>query len=73
MELVQVPEKSYGNFFEGDCYILLAVSVGHWVPEVQGHPLLLFQAYGLLLTLPYIGMMLKWVRRFMLLCKVVPL
>uniref|UniRef100_A0A3Q3K966 HP domain-containing protein n=1 Tax=Monopterus albus TaxID=43700 RepID=A0A3Q3K966_MONAL len=24
MELVQVPEKSYGNFFEGDCYILLS-------------------------------------------------
>ncbi|KAF3689723.1 Advillin p92 [Channa argus] len=23
MELVQVPEKSYGSFFEGDCYILL--------------------------------------------------
>uniref|UniRef100_A0A8C2WW39 Advillin n=1 Tax=Cyclopterus lumpus TaxID=8103 RepID=A0A8C2WW39_CYCLU len=24
MELVQVPEKSYGNFYEGDCYVLLA-------------------------------------------------
>uniref|UniRef100_UPI003AABA1F0 advillin n=1 Tax=Centroberyx gerrardi TaxID=166262 RepID=UPI003AABA1F0 len=24
MELVQVPEKSYGNFYEGDCYILLS-------------------------------------------------
>ncbi|XP_036386715.1 advillin [Megalops cyprinoides] len=24
MELVQVPEKSHGNFFEGDCYILLS-------------------------------------------------
>uniref|UniRef100_A0A669AX12 Advillin n=1 Tax=Oreochromis niloticus TaxID=8128 RepID=A0A669AX12_ORENI len=23
MELVQVPEKSYGSFFEGDCYVLL--------------------------------------------------
>ncbi|KAM4740369.1 advillin [Anableps anableps] len=23
MELVQVPEKSFGNFFEGDCYLLL--------------------------------------------------
>lgn len=23
MELVQVPEKSYGSFFEGDCYMLL--------------------------------------------------
>ncbi|XP_014899892.1 advillin [Poecilia latipinna] len=23
MELVQVPEKSFGNFFEGDCYVLL--------------------------------------------------
>ncbi|KAM4612488.1 advillin [Polymixia lowei] len=23
MELVQVPEKSYGNFYDGDCYILL--------------------------------------------------
>ncbi|KAM4581996.1 advillin [Fundulus diaphanus] len=23
MELVQVPEKSFGNFYEGDCYILL--------------------------------------------------
>uniref|UniRef100_A0AAQ5X3W1 HP domain-containing protein n=1 Tax=Amphiprion ocellaris TaxID=80972 RepID=A0AAQ5X3W1_AMPOC len=23
MELVQIPEKSYGNFYEGDCYILL--------------------------------------------------
>ncbi|KAJ8260187.1 hypothetical protein GJAV_G00178080 [Gymnothorax javanicus] len=26
MELVQVPEKSFGNFFEGDCYILLSSS-----------------------------------------------
>ncbi|XP_053171141.1 advillin isoform X2 [Scomber japonicus] len=24
LELVQVPEKSYGNFYEGDCYILLS-------------------------------------------------
>ncbi|XP_069012200.1 advillin isoform X2 [Embiotoca jacksoni] len=24
MELVQVPEKTYGNFYEGDCYILLS-------------------------------------------------
>lgn len=24
MEMVLVPEKSYGNFFEGDCYILLS-------------------------------------------------
>ncbi|KAJ8412068.1 hypothetical protein AAFF_G00143350 [Aldrovandia affinis] len=24
MELVQLPEKSYGNFFEADCYILLS-------------------------------------------------
>ncbi|XP_071399077.1 advillin [Centroberyx affinis] len=24
MELVQVPEKFYGNFYEGDCYILLS-------------------------------------------------
>ncbi|XP_072238485.1 advillin isoform X1 [Leuresthes tenuis] len=24
MELVQVPEKSYGNFYEGDCYLLLS-------------------------------------------------
>uniref|UniRef100_A0A3B4TH88 Advillin n=1 Tax=Seriola dumerili TaxID=41447 RepID=A0A3B4TH88_SERDU len=23
MELVQVPEKSHGNFYEGDCYVLL--------------------------------------------------
>ncbi|KAM3877586.1 advillin [Diretmus argenteus] len=34
MELVQVPEKSYGNFYEGDCYILLTTqkvgsSLGH--------------------------------------------
>ncbi|XP_072105903.1 advillin isoform X2 [Mobula birostris] len=29
MELVPVPQKSYGNFFDGDCYILLATqSVG---------------------------------------------
>lgn len=28
MELVQVPDKSYGSFYEGDCYILLSVSVG---------------------------------------------
>uniref|UniRef100_A0A671YEZ8 Advillin n=1 Tax=Sparus aurata TaxID=8175 RepID=A0A671YEZ8_SPAAU len=27
MELVQVPEKSYGNFYEGDCYVLLSVSL----------------------------------------------
>lgn len=25
MEMVPVPTKSYGNFFEGDCYILLSV------------------------------------------------
>uniref|UniRef100_A0A3Q3VQ95 HP domain-containing protein n=1 Tax=Mola mola TaxID=94237 RepID=A0A3Q3VQ95_MOLML len=24
MELVQIPEKSYGNFYEGDCYLLLS-------------------------------------------------
>uniref|UniRef100_UPI0037E9BCBC advillin n=1 Tax=Semicossyphus pulcher TaxID=241346 RepID=UPI0037E9BCBC len=24
MELVQLPEKSYGNFYEGDCYLLLS-------------------------------------------------
>uniref|UniRef100_A0A7N8XQX5 Advillin n=1 Tax=Mastacembelus armatus TaxID=205130 RepID=A0A7N8XQX5_9TELE len=24
MELVQIPEKSYGNFYEGDCYVLLS-------------------------------------------------
>ncbi|XP_035243065.1 advillin [Anguilla anguilla] len=26
MELVQVPEKSHGNFFEGDCYVLLSTN-----------------------------------------------
>lgn len=31
MELVQVPEKSYGNFYEGDCYVLLFVSLGWWM------------------------------------------
>uniref|UniRef100_A0A671YGI6 Advillin n=1 Tax=Sparus aurata TaxID=8175 RepID=A0A671YGI6_SPAAU len=33
MELVQVPEKSYGNFYEGDCYVLLAVSydIHYWI------------------------------------------
>lgn len=25
MDLVQVPEKWFGNFYEGDCYILLSV------------------------------------------------
>ncbi|XP_042356291.1 advillin [Plectropomus leopardus] len=24
MELVQIPEKSHGNFYEGDCYVLLS-------------------------------------------------
>ncbi|XP_075880593.1 advillin [Nelusetta ayraudi] len=24
MELVQIPEKSYGSFYEGDCYVLLS-------------------------------------------------
>uniref|UniRef100_A0A4W6FBK0 Advillin n=1 Tax=Lates calcarifer TaxID=8187 RepID=A0A4W6FBK0_LATCA len=24
MELVQIPEKSFGNFYEGDCYVLLS-------------------------------------------------
>ncbi|KAM3622019.1 uncharacterized protein V6R79_019250 [Siganus canaliculatus] len=28
MELVPVPEKSYGNFYEGDCYILLSTQKG---------------------------------------------
>uniref|UniRef100_A0A665TRH8 Advillin n=1 Tax=Echeneis naucrates TaxID=173247 RepID=A0A665TRH8_ECHNA len=27
MELVQIPEKSHGNFYEGDCYVLLFVSL----------------------------------------------
>lgn len=27
MEMVQVPEKSCGSFFEGDCYVLLSVSL----------------------------------------------
>lgn len=27
LELVQLPERSYGNFYEGDCYVLLSVSV----------------------------------------------
>lgn len=30
MEMVPVPTKSYGNFYEGDCYILLSV----WRPGV---------------------------------------
>lgn len=25
MEMVPVPTKSYGNFYEGDCYVLLSV------------------------------------------------
>ncbi|KAM6946489.1 advillin [Lycodopsis pacificus] len=40
MELVQIPEKSYGNFYEGDCYILLSTQkvssslsydIHHWI------------------------------------------
>ncbi|KAE8298710.1 Advillin p92 [Larimichthys crocea] len=27
MELVQVPEKTHGNFYEGDCYVLLSVEM----------------------------------------------
>lgn len=27
MDLVQVPSKAHGNFYEGDCYVLLSVSV----------------------------------------------
>lgn len=26
MDLVQVPPKSHGSFYEGDCYVLLSVS-----------------------------------------------
>jgi len=26
MKMVPVPEKAYGSFFEGDCYIILHVS-----------------------------------------------
>ncbi len=26
MKMVPVPEQAYGNFFEGDCYIILNVS-----------------------------------------------
>lgn len=26
MKMVPVPEKAYGTFFEGDCYIILHVS-----------------------------------------------
>lgn len=26
MELVQIPEKSHGHFYDGDCYVLLSVS-----------------------------------------------
>ena len=25
MEMVPVPTKSYGNFYEGDCYVLLSI------------------------------------------------
>ncbi|MFT7801106.1 advillin [Arapaima gigas] len=38
MELAQIPEKSYGNFYQGDCYILLSVmgnslsySIHYWI------------------------------------------
>lgn len=42
MEMVPVPTKSYGNFYEGDCYVLLSVG---WrrdlgccgVPQTWGH------------------------------------
>lgn len=36
MELVQIPEKSYGNFYEGDCYVLLSVSLRRWLIVVLG-------------------------------------
>uniref|UniRef100_A0A4W6F106 Advillin n=1 Tax=Lates calcarifer TaxID=8187 RepID=A0A4W6F106_LATCA len=33
MELVQIPEKSFGNFYEGDCYVLLSLSydIHYWI------------------------------------------
>lgn len=32
MKMVPIPEKAYGTFFEGDCYIILHVSKAgkHW-------------------------------------------
>lgn len=44
MELVQIPEKSYGNFYEGDCYILLSTKkvgsslsydIHYWIGSVS--------------------------------------
>lgn len=37
MELVPVPEKSYGNFFEGDCYILLYTQKVHSAVSYEIH------------------------------------
>ncbi|KAG7477407.1 hypothetical protein MATL_G00069360 [Megalops atlanticus] len=37
MELVQVPEKSHGNFFEGDCYILLSTQKVGGSPSYDIH------------------------------------
>uniref|UniRef100_A0A4W6FX20 Advillin n=1 Tax=Lates calcarifer TaxID=8187 RepID=A0A4W6FX20_LATCA len=34
MELVQIPEKSFGNFYEGDCYVLLSslsYDIHYWI------------------------------------------
>lgn len=42
MEMVPVPTKSYGNFYEGDCYVLLSVGLCRdsgccGVPQTWGH------------------------------------
>lgn len=34
MEMVPVPTKSYGNFYEGDCYVLLSVGQSG---DTRGH------------------------------------
>lgn len=47
MELVQVPEKFFGNFFEGDCYVLLFVSL-RWriIPHLSIKMIKRFHCYS---------------------------
>jgi len=49
MEMVPVPTNSYGNFYEGDCYVLLSVGWPGdqgWVAGVQGGMSLVRVAWG---------------------------
>ena len=49
MQMVPVPSQAFGNFFEGDCYIILYVS---WLISQRGSTIIAWMACVLHLFLP---------------------